>query len=85
MAETQHIRVKLDYPLEHVAEPIIYHLVTDYSLIPNIRRANIDAHIGGTLILELEGFQENLDAGIEFLRGLNISVEVVGSEQPWTV
>ena len=34
MSETESIRVQLDYPLEHVKEPIIYHLVTDYSLVP---------------------------------------------------
>jgi hypothetical protein len=79
------IRIQLDYPLEHVKEPIIYHLVTDYHLIPNIRRANIDVHAGGMLVLQLEGTRANLDAGIEFLRGLGITVTEVGSEEPWTV
>ena len=85
MSDTQHIRVQLDYPLEHVKEPIIYHLVTDYQLIPNIRRANIDIHHGGMLVLEIEGTQENLDAGLAFLRGLGITVSEIGSEQSWTI
>ena len=52
MADVRSIRVKLDFPLEHVKEPVIYHLVTDYRLIPDIRRANIDVHAGGMMVLE---------------------------------
>ena len=85
MSETESIRVQLDYPLDHVKEPIIYHLVTDYSLIPNIRRANIDYHTGGMLVLQLEGTRENLDEGIKFLRRIGITVTEVGVEPAWTV
>ena len=79
------IRVQLDYPLEQVKEPIIYHLVTDYHLIPNIRRANIDVHTGGMLVLEIEGERADLDAGVEFLRSLGITVTPVGSQESWTI
>jgi len=85
MSATESIRVQLDYPLEQVKEPIIYHLVTDYNLIPNIRRANIDVHIGGMLVLQLEGSRDNLEAGMAFLRGLGITVTEVGVEPAWTV
>ena len=85
MMETHKIRVQLDYPLEQVKEPIIYHLVTDYRLVPNIRRANIDAHIGGMIVLEIEGNRDDLDAGIAYLRGLNITVTEVGTQQAWTI
>ena len=74
MPETQSLRVQLDYPLAHVKEPILYHLVTDYQLVPNIRRANIDVHTGGMLVLQLKGEPANVQAGLEFLRGLGITV-----------
>jgi hypothetical protein len=85
MADQESIRVQLDYPLEHVKEPIIYHLVVDYNLVPNIRRANIDVHTGGMLVLQLDGTREDLEAGIAFLRRLGITVTDIGLEQPWTV
>ena len=85
MAEKESIRVQLDYPLEHVKDPIIYHLVTDYHLVPNIRRANIDVHTGGMMVLQIEGTREDLEAGMEFLRRLGITVTEVGTEQAWTV
>ena len=79
------VRVQLDYPLERVKEPIIYHLVTDYHLIPNIRRANIDVHSGGMLVLEIEGEGDDLEAGLEFLRNLGITVTPVGAPGPWNI
>ncbi len=85
MATMESIRVQLDYPLEQVKEPVIYHLVTDFRLVPNIRRANIDSHAGGMLVLELEGSQDDLEAGVAFLRGLGITVTPVGTEQAWTI
>jgi hypothetical protein len=85
LSETKHIRVQLDYPLEQVKEPIIFHLVTDYRLIPNIRRANIDVHTGGMLVLEIEGTAEDLEDGVAFLRGLGITVTEIGVEQSWTI
>lgn len=85
MPDKKAIRVQLDYPLERVREPIIYHLVTDYKLIPDIRRANIDVHTGGMLVLEIQGDPDDIEAGLEFLRRLGITVTDVGIEQAWTV
>jgi L-aspartate semialdehyde sulfurtransferase ferredoxin len=85
MAERESIRVQLDYPLEQVKEPIIYHLVVDYNLVPNIRRANIDVHTGGMLVLQLDGTRADLEEGIAFLRRLGITVTDIEGGQPWTV
>lgn len=71
-------RIKLSYPLERVKEPILYHLVMDYGLIPNIRRANIDIHTGGFIVLELTGESESLDRGINFLESCGVTVSDVG-------
>jgi hypothetical protein len=83
--EQEGIRVQLDYPLEQVTQPIIYHLVVDYRLIPNIRRANIDSHTGGMMVLELDGRREDLEAGIAYLRSLGIEVTDVGTGTSWTI
>lgn len=80
MTESETLRVQLDYPMAHVKEPILYHLITDYRLVPNIRRARIDAHTGGTLALDLTGKRADLEAGLAFLRGLSIQVTELGSE-----
>lgn len=85
MASKQSIRVKLDYPLNRVAEPVIYHLVTEFRLIPNIRRAQIDSHVGGWIALELEGTPEDLEAGMNYLRDLGITVTPIEETEDWNV
>ncbi len=85
MSTIESIRVQLDYPLERVKEPIIYHLVTDYNLIPDIRRGAIDVHTGGMLVLQIEGSREDLEAGIAWMRGLGITVADVGDGTSWTI
>lgn len=86
-AEKETIRVQLNYPLERVKEPVLYHLVMDYGLIPNIRRANIDVHTGGFIVLELSGERTDLDRGLKFLESCGITVTGVGVEgtQEWAV
>ncbi len=83
MPENETKRVKLEYPLDHVKEPILYHLVRDYRLVPNIRRANVDVKTGGTLVLQLQGTAADLMAGMEFLRGVGITVSELGAEAAW--
>jgi L-aspartate semialdehyde sulfurtransferase ferredoxin len=78
-------RVQLNYPLERVKEPVLYHLVMDYGLIPNIRRAQIDFHTGGFIVLELTGEAGDLDRGIRFLEECGVTVAEVGlnSDGEW--
>ena len=83
MPEMETKRVKLEYPLNHVKEPILYHLVSDYRLVPNIRRANVDVNKGGTLILQLQGATADLQAGMEFLRGVGIQVSEIKADSTW--
>ena len=85
--EQETIRVQLNYPLERVKEPILYHLVMDYGLIPNIRRASVDVHTGGFIVLELTGEKGQLDRGLKFLEGCGITVTDVGVDsvqQEWS-
>jgi hypothetical protein len=81
------IRIQLSYPLERVQEPILYRLVTDYDLIPNIRRANIDPHSGGFIFLELQGEREKLEAGLRFLDAIGVEVSPIGLDgsEEWAV
>ncbi len=85
MSNLETVRVHLDFPLEQVKKPIIYHLSVDYHLIPSIRRANIDHNTGGTMALEIQGTNDDLKSGMEYLEGLGITVTPVGNESAWTI
>jgi L-aspartate semialdehyde sulfurtransferase ferredoxin len=71
-------RVQLNYPAERVDAPVLYHLIKEYGLIPDIRRANIDLHSGGYLVVELKGDPDDLAAALEWLELTEIAVEELG-------
>lgn len=68
---TKHLR--LTFPEAQVSEPVIYHVVKDFNVIPSIRRAAIENHFGW-MIVELKGEQADLDAAIAYLEGLGVEV-----------
>lgn len=87
VTDHESIRVQLNYPDERVAEPILYHLVERFQLVPNIRKAQIDLHGGGFIFLELTGARDRLDAALTYLEGLGITVSTIGVDgtQEWGV
>ena len=67
-------KVVLHFPEESVEKPVTYHLVKDYSLIPNILRAQIDEN-EGTLVVDLQGSAEQIDRGIAFLKEQGVGIQ----------
>jgi len=59
-------RVFVSVPEELVAKPMIYEIVRQFDVVPNIRRANVEAH-SGWLIMELDGEPSARDAAITWL------------------
>ena len=69
-------RVRFNFPLTRVKDPVIYYLVKDFDLIPNIRRANIEAE-RGWVVLEISGTSENIKKGFDFVRSYGVDVEPI--------
>lgn len=69
---SEHLR--LTFPEERVTQPVIYHLVKDYDVVPNIRRAAIENHFGW-LVLELEGDPERIQAAKTYLQQQGITID----------
>lgn len=69
-------RIKLTFPQHLIREPVIFTMARKYDLMPNIRRARVTETVG-EMVLELEGTEENLDKGIQFLRQQGIEVELI--------
>jgi len=66
-------KVVLRFGAEISDKPIVYQLVKDYDLIVNIVQANVNPQMQGTMVLEISG--EHIDAGLEYLSGLGVSVQ----------
>lgn len=68
--------VKLTFPQKLVKKPLTFQMAKKYDIMPNIRRAKVTETIG-EIVLELEGNQDNLDKGINFLKKEGVIVEPV--------
>ncbi|HVL33666.1 MAG TPA: NIL domain-containing protein [Actinomycetota bacterium] len=72
-------RVHLTFPENLVQEPIIFRLATDYDIITNIRRANVEDTFGW-VILELEGSEDALARGLEYLEERGVQVNTIAGD-----
>ncbi len=81
------VRVQLNFPLEHVKKPIIWHLAHEFGLKFSIRRANIDTHVGGFTVLELSGPMDKIEQGLAWARSEGIETSYIGVDgtDEWVV
>ena len=70
------MRVRLTFPTELIQQPIVYHLVKDFAIVPNIRRADVRAD-HGWMVLELEAPHDKLELGVAWLRKQGITVDPI--------
>jgi ABC-type methionine transport system ATPase subunit len=74
-------QVMLNYPKELLSEPIIYTISQQFNLATNIIRADVTEE-RGWIILELEGRDEDIEAGVTWVISKGMRVELIGGEQP---
>lgn len=70
------MRLRLTFPPELVQKPMIYHLVKDFDIVTNIRRADVKAD-HGWCVLELEAAPERLEQGVAWLRAQGVQVDPI--------
>jgi ABC-type methionine transport system ATPase subunit len=67
------MRIRLTFPPGPATEPVIYQIVKQFDVVPNIRRASIQEHTGW-MVLDLAGEQAQLDAALAYMTGLGVDV-----------
>ena len=72
-------RIKFTFPTQLIQEPIIYQLGRKYKLVTNIRRADVREDMGW-VILELDGDQEEIDQGLEWVTTKGVRVDPVSGD-----
>ncbi len=70
-------RLVLHFPARLVDRPIVYRLVKDYDLSFNILKASISPEQEGVLVIEVEGEQDKLDQGINYLTSTGVAIEAL--------
>jgi len=67
-------RVQLTFPEHLVRQPIVARLVREFDVLPNIRRAKVEEHMGW-MVCELGGEDDAVERAIEWLRNLGVQVD----------
>ena len=68
--------IKLTFPQDLVKEPLTFQMAKKYNILPNIHRAKVTETVG-ELVLELEGKDQDLDKGVEFLKKAGVIVDSI--------
>lgn len=71
--------VTFTFTPEITSEPIIYTISQQFSLLTNIRQANLTKH-GGHIVLELTGKDEDIEAGITWAISKGVRVDPASDE-----
>jgi ABC-type methionine transport system ATPase subunit len=67
------MRLFVSFPEQLVNRPLIYEVIREFDVVPNIRRANVEDH-SGWIILEMNGEQAKLDAAVSYLEEAGCTV-----------
>jgi ABC-type methionine transport system ATPase subunit len=67
-------RVKLTFPEQLVRQPIVGRMVQQFGVLPNIRRASVEEHVGW-MICEIDGEGAHVDAAVSWLVGIGVQVD----------
>ena len=72
-------RVKFTFPTKLIKEPVIYQLGHKFKVITNLRRADVREDMGW-VVLELEGEEEEIDRGLEWMTSEGVRVDPVSGD-----
>ena len=70
-------RVKLTFPEQLIKEPVLGRMVKQFDVLPNIRRANVEEHVGW-IVCELDGEPAAVAAAIAWLEEVGVEVDHLG-------
>lgn len=70
----------LVFPSHLIDEPILYRLVRDFDVVPNIKRANVDASFAWAIV-ELTGEDDAVERATEWLRSQDIQITEIDSPE----
>jgi ABC-type methionine transport system ATPase subunit len=66
--------VKLTFPEHLIRQPVIARMVHEFGVMPNIRRASVEEHVGW-MICEVDGDEHRVEAALTWLVELGVQVD----------
>ena len=78
---TQKVRINLTFPIERVEQPLLAQAIKNFGVVADIRRAQIEPHTGGYIMLELTGTETQIDQSIAFWKSFGVGVGFIGADE----
>ncbi len=72
-------QVMFTFPRELIKEPVIYNLSHKFEVVTNIRRADVTEN-RGWVVLEMEGEDKEIEAGIAWVKSVGVRVDPVAGD-----
>ncbi len=72
-------RVRFTFPQQLITEPVIYEVGRKFNVVTNIRRADVREDLGW-VVLELEGEEDAIASGIDWVVSIGVRVDPVGGD-----
>ena len=76
-------KVIFTFSPENVERPATYQLIKKYGLWVNILQAKFKPSLGGKLVLEIKGEEEQIKKGLNFVKQIGVGVELLDQEVLW--
>ena len=76
-------KVIFTFSPQNVERPVTYQLIKKYNLWVNILQAKFEPSLGGKLVLELKGDEEQIKEGLNFVSQIGVKVELLEQEVLW--
>ena len=72
-------KAKFTFPTNLITEPLIFNLGRNFNVITNIRRADVREDVGW-VILEIEGDESEIEAGLEWVNSMGVRIDSVSGD-----
>ena len=72
-------RAKFTFPTDLITEPVIFDLGHKFRVVTNIRRADVREDVGW-VILEIEGEEEEIESGLDWVTSMGVRVDPVSGD-----
>jgi ABC-type methionine transport system ATPase subunit len=75
------VRLNLTFPVDRINQPLLAQAIKNFGVVADIRRAQIEPHTGGYIMLELTGTEKQIDESIAFWKSFGVGVGFIGTEE----
>lgn len=79
-SEVQKVKLNFTFPVTQVNEPVLANAVKKFGVQVDIRRAQVEENVGGYIMCEVCGTDEQIDQTIEYMKAANVGVGFIGSD-----